>query len=207
MMKSYTRVLAGGALVTAILMLCTSAAFAGRFQFSNATSTTFWRATWSSLELRGGFGTVNCTLTLEGNLHSNTMTKTPSTLIGYVRVARTNGCGSFGGTILSETLPWHLQYESFTGTLPSIASLSFKIIGFSLKIREPTFGITCLYTTPAEGPMRETLNREAGGVVRSATIFASLNTREGCGSTTLSGTSATYEIPPAVSTAITLTLI
>jgi hypothetical protein len=166
------------------------------------------------MEFSGGFGAQRCTLTLEGSFHSNTITKTRSSLIGYVTEGRTTRCGSFGATVLRERLPWHLQYESFSGVLPNITSAAFKILGFQFKIREPTFGIECLYRERAPegegGPLFMTLTREGGGIVTSASLSGELWSDD-CGRSGLfGGTSSTFGTPPPAPpppTTITLRLI
>lgn len=204
-MKPYAKALIGGALVTVLLWACATTAGANRLAFRNEYNTNSWRAVWREMRLTGGFGTISCPLTLEGSLHSQTVTKTPSSLIGYVTAARNGTCATLSGTVLTERLPWHLQYESFTGTLPSISSVKFKIIGFEFQIREG-LGIACLYRSTEAAPLLETLNREGGGIISSATLGGSLGS-ELCGSASFGGTSTSFGTPPPPPTTITLTLI
>jgi hypothetical protein len=206
-MKSYTKALAGGALLTVLLCVCATTSIANRLAFRNEYSTNRWRATWSRLELTGTFGTIDCTLTLEGSFHSNTVTKTASSLIGYVTAASTSACAPGSATVLRENLPWHLQYSSFAGTLPNISSVALRIIGFEFRYTQG--GVGCLSRSTAERPLIATLTREASGVVTSVALSGTLRA-ELCGEWTFSGRSTSFGTPPpppSPSTAITLSLI
>jgi hypothetical protein len=77
------------------------------------------RVTWSSLEFVSGV-TLRCRVTLEGSLHSRTITKRLGTLIGAITRATFDERNCTNGTLRprTETLPWHITYEGFTGTLP-----------------------------------------------------------------------------------------
>ena len=79
------------------------------------------RLTWSSLEFSGGV-TVRCRVTLEGSFHSRTIAKVARTLTGAITRANVDeaNCTNGNGRPRNETLPWHLTYEGFTGTLPNI---------------------------------------------------------------------------------------
>ena len=86
---------------------------------------------------------TNCPVTLEGSFHSRTITKVRDTLIGLITAAQTNKNGCTTGmrslmlnppesTII--TLPWHLRYDSFTGTLPNITGLRFALVEMGIKV-------------------------------------------------------------------------
>jgi len=192
----------GGAAAIMLLSLAISTASANRLSMN----TSQWVATWREMTIEGSFGRINCPLTLEGELHSRTFAKTRSSLIGYVNEARSGTCSGFTGTVLRERLPWHVQYDSFTGTLPTIASVSLRIIGFEFKIRE-TFGVECLFRSTEARPLSAALTREAGSVVRSVTLSGRF-AAEACAGleATFGGTSTSFTIPPPPS-AIRLTLI
>jgi hypothetical protein len=81
-----------------------------------------FRETFNDLELRTLEIRDDCRLTLEGSLHARTMAKVAGSLIGYITRVRTGQC-TVGTTLLTETLPWHVRYESFSGTLPNITLL------------------------------------------------------------------------------------
>ena len=152
----------GAALVLGALV---GAASAGRL---SSTSTTF-RAPFSRVVLSGAFGTIDCIVTLEGSLHTRTITKTVGRLIGYVTAANLGPCASGSATFLRETLPWHLTYRSFAGTLPNITAMNVDMSGYSLQYREPLF--TCLFRSgTGAAAMVLTFNREAGGALTTAII-------------------------------------
>src|SRR5215207_8133225 len=117
---------------------------------SLSTSNQNIRATWTSLEFEGtGTGLfIRCQVTLEGSFHSRTIAKVARSLISAItkgqvkqetctngRGATFNGVERYNGTTSPNTLPWHLTYESFTGTLPAIATVSVLLQRFR-------FGIT-----------------------------------------------------------------
>jgi hypothetical protein len=119
--------------------------------------------------------TYRCRLTLEGSFHTRTIAKVAETLIGYVNRAALPECSGFMSTrLLTETLPWHVRYRSFSGALPNIVSLSTSIIGFAMSIREPTFRVVCLGRSTAEEPFILRWDREAGGRLREASASGSI---------------------------------
>ena len=79
------------------------------------------RVTWSSLEFVSAV-TVRCRVTLEGSFHSRTIVKVARTLIGAITRATVDeaNCTNGVGRPRNETLPWHITYEGFAGTLPNI---------------------------------------------------------------------------------------
>jgi len=139
-----------------------SSASAGRLSSSSQTH----RVTWARMDFTGGFGTVECEVTLQGTMHARTGTKTANSLIGFVTTASVSSpCRRGGATILRETLPWHLTYDGFVGRLPNIELLIVLLIGVSFRIREPTFGVQCLLRSTTERPIRVAATREVGGRV------------------------------------------
>ena len=91
------------------------------------------RATWSSLEFQG-LVTVRCRLTLEGSFHTRTIAKVARSLIGAITRATIDeaNCTNGQGRVRAETLPWHLTYEGFAGTLPNISAVFALISRFRL---------------------------------------------------------------------------
>jgi hypothetical protein len=164
-----------GAMV--LLGALVSTASAGRLSSSSQTL----RSTFREVRFRMPFFTPNCQVTLEGSLHSRTIAKVAGSLIGYINRAILGPCSSGTATILSETLPWHVRYLSFSGTLPSISSIRINVVNASFRIREP-FGITCLARSTATEPAIGTFTREAGGALTTSEIGGSIRTTgESCG--------------------------
>lgn len=180
----------------ALLGALTSSASAGRFSVSTST----WRATFTRINFSGGLGTVECELTVEASLHSRTIPKVFGTLIGNFTGGLFSRCSRGGATVLAESIPWNYRYGGFFGRLPNVTVWGWRWINFSARIREPVFGITCLFTTEEEEPATVNVNREAGGRVTSLTIGGEIETSCGIAGT-LSGTSSSISPP------FTLTLI
>jgi hypothetical protein len=132
------------------------------------------------LEITGAFGSYRCSLTLEGSFHTRTIAKTVGALIGYVTRASLNPICStslFETRVLTETLPWHLRYRSFSGLLPNITTVSTAIVGFAFQIRENAFAIRCLGTSTAESPFVLDFTREtATGALRQASASGTITT-------------------------------
>ena len=152
-------------LATAALGMIVTTASAGRFSISNQN----FRITWTSLqfETQSHLGRVLCPTTIEGSFHYRTIVKTVGALIGYITRAIVQGesppCQGGTATVLTETLPWHVTYGGFNGTLPSISGIRLNVIGLHFLWRVEAAGVTCLMTSTAENPMRGTLNINGSG--------------------------------------------
>ena len=195
-MKAY-RLIFGALVATALFGALATSATARTFSISNQT----WRAQFREVNLRLPFFTTRCQITLEGSFHSRTIAKVMGSLVGYITTARLGPCASGSATILTETLPWHVRYLAFSGTLPNITDLVFNIIDIAKRMREP-FGINCLYRSTAAEPTTLTATREAGGALTGAALGGSIRTGEECfrevvtmtsdtGTVTVLGTTAT----------------
>jgi hypothetical protein len=162
-MQRHIRLLLTGLAATAVLAAAVGTATAQRLVVSNQQI----RAVWSSLELGNSVTseTLRCPVTLEGSFHSRTIVKTVGSLVGYVTRAAVSNAVCTGGhaTILQETLPWHLTYQSFTGTLPNISSVTLNLIraGFIIE----TAANNCRAVTTALRPARGIATVGAGGAV------------------------------------------
>jgi hypothetical protein len=182
------------AVVGATVLLGAFVSSASATRLSSSTQTI--SANWARMNFSATFGTVECAVTLSGSLHSRTITKTRGSLIGLITDARVGACARGEAQVLTATLPWHVQYESFAGTLPTITSITTRVIGSSF--RAGFFGIGCLSRTEAANPATGTYNLSAGRVT-SVTVGGRIPTS--CGDVgTLSGTSTS-------NTAQTITLI
>jgi len=110
------------------------------------------RVTWSSLEFKSeGIATIiSCPVTMEGSLHRRTIAKAPGSLIGAItrarvkqeacvngRIAAFNGVETYNGTAMPTTLPWHLTYNSFVGSLPAIEAVRLALQRFRFGITLP----------------------------------------------------------------------
>ncbi len=134
-----------------LLAFATGAASARRFEISEQ----LFRITWGSFIFRStGNFEVTCQITLAGSYHSRTFSKVSGELIGHIAAmtVRTSLCE--GGVVipLTETLPWHIQYNSFSGALPNINEVILTIVGASIGVRNLS-NTTCLVTTTQARPL------------------------------------------------------
>ena len=134
-----------------------------------------FEAIWASLEFTGAFGTTRCAITLLGEFHNRTFAKVARALVGLIRHTDPprlqERCTNGTARVLTETLPWHLTYEGFTGTLPNITSVTYLVLRAAFSIREPAFGVTCLGATSSTNPARMTATRNTSTrAITSVTI-------------------------------------
>jgi len=148
-----------------LLALATSGAAARSFGLSDNT----YRAQWAALRFIAGGRTVTCPVTLEGSFHSRTIAKVANSLIGYVtRAIVTNAaCTNGSATVLTATLPWHVTYRSFAGTLPNIERISINLINASFQV-QPRESVACLARTSTANPAVGFISL-AGGTATSLT--------------------------------------
>jgi hypothetical protein len=148
-----------------VLMAAVGTATARRLSINERQFKLMWPAPLS--DSGGGEITAECAVTLEGSFHSATISKVSGALIGYIhQVGLPGRCTSGGMTVLRETLPWHIRYVSFSGTLPSITAMTFVMIGVSYLITEAFFSNSCLMRSTEANPGRF-IAQIASGVVRS----------------------------------------
>jgi hypothetical protein len=168
-------------LAVAALAAAVGIAGARRIEFSEQHI----RAVWGEAEPAGfidsgGNYNIRCQLSLEGSFHSRTLSKVCGQLIGYItqaqapftcaggEIAVLNGNERNHANVVSEnTLPWHVRYDSFTGTLPNIAGIRIQIIGAAILywITTPFIATTCLYKSEIARPLFAILEVGAGGVI------------------------------------------
>jgi hypothetical protein len=142
------RLWAAGWVAGALLGLAAGAAFARSFEFPIVERGI--RAVWAPLEIVTPFNTIRCNTTIEGSFHARTFAKTERSLIGHITRASVSGCSA---TVLTETLPWHVTYGSFAGTLPNITRVTLFVGGMAMSAREP-FGSTCLLRSSSTSPVK-----------------------------------------------------
>ena len=162
------------AAATVVFGVLASTASARSFQSSATTLRTQFR----ELSFAGIFGTTVCQLTLEGSLHSRTIAKLLNSLIGYITAARLGPCPVGTATILGETLPWHIRYDSFAGTLPNISRITTNVVNLAIIVRT-NVGERCLTRSTATQPVLG-LFELAAGVISSASIAGTTGTGAEC---------------------------
>lgn len=155
------RLLVAGALTASLLALASSSASAIQLSLSEPT----FRVVWTSARFVFSGVTVSCNVTLEGSLHRPSIAKVTGSLIGSITRATPGSCSNGTMSVLTATLPWHVQYSSFTGTLPNISTLTMRVIGLS---GSWTFlGLTCLGRTEAGTPAALIAERNGAGTITS----------------------------------------
>lgn len=122
------------------------------------------RVAWALLDFGSPLVTIRCPVTLEGSLHSRTIVKRVGTLIGYITAAivrrggscRNGEAWSANGVEthprlgrLANTLPWHITYEGFVGTLPNITQILVLLRGARFKVHT-IFDTLCLFGKPED---------------------------------------------------------
>lgn len=123
-------------------------------------SSQLFEVIFAPLEFTGGLSTARCNFTLLGEFHSTTIPKVLHSLVGIINHVRPAApCAAGAVTVLEESLPWHLTYEGFEGTLPRITGFTLLLIGAALNVREPTFGVACLFRTTIANPSRAIATR------------------------------------------------
>jgi hypothetical protein len=153
-----------------------SAGSAGRLE----TSETRLRGVFRSIEFNTPGATTRCALTLDGSFHERTTIKDLGSLVGYLTRAILGSCTSGTGTVLTETLPWHIRYSDFEGTLPEIRSVIAHIVSASWRVRE-SGGIACLARSSVTKPAVITFHRDpVTHVISEAGISGRISTGAEC---------------------------
>jgi hypothetical protein len=156
-MRQRSKLVLAGLTVALAFGALVSASSANRIGLSGPQ----WTASWNKIRFVG-FVTVECHLTLEGSFHSRTLSKVLESLIGYVSRATVDSTNCTGGSAraLTETLPWHIRYGGFEGTLPTITGITERLVGGRFLVQ--VAGIApakCLYVSSAASPFRATVSR------------------------------------------------
>jgi hypothetical protein len=142
-----------------ISAVAVTSASARTFRISNQQL----RVTWRRLEFLNQENAVlaRCPVTLEGSFHTATIEKVRKALVGYITTVRVARCETGLVTVLTETLPWHLTYESFSGILPNITRIRLLLVNASFLIE--VLGARCLARTTVERPASGEAILGAGG--------------------------------------------
>lgn len=201
------RQLAAGAAAALILALAVGSAAARNLSASSQTI----RAVWNPLTFSGeGVAEFRCRLTIEGSFHSRTIAKVARSLTGAItraiigRPCERNTAWAFNGaernevlgnTTLPNTLPWHITYEGFAGTLPNITRINFLIDRGRFLSRATILGfpVLCQYTLDATAGRNAAAiaEREAAGAITTLTADPTRrisSDSEGCPTAAFSGT-------------------
>lgn len=174
-MRTRSKLLVAVVTATAFLGLAVGSASANRLEVTNAERG--FRFAWNEWHFSVSGETITCRLTLEGSFTTRTTVKRDNEVIGKItRAALSSPCTGGSVSVLTATLPWEVQYDSFTGTLPSIRSVIFDIVGASYQIQTP--GVEpCLFISETNEPMRGIASVAASGEL--TTFAADRNARIG----------------------------
>jgi hypothetical protein len=142
------------AIAAAALLLTAIATTASARNLS--TSEQSFRTTFSSLEFASESVTIRCRLTLEASFHTRTFAKVVNALVGAVTRAIVAHPGCTNGEAWADNgteseplgtapnkLPFHVQYESFSGTLPNISTMNIFLSRASFVTQATFFGLSC----------------------------------------------------------------
>lgn len=108
---------------------------------------------------------ATCAVTLNGTFHAATFAKVSGALLApVVPGSILASCSGAAATLLTETLPWHLRYGSFSGTLPNMSAIAFELVGLRYLWREPALGLRCLYGGTTSAPVHVIATLERGAI-------------------------------------------
>jgi hypothetical protein len=206
----YRKALLTALTVGAVLAIIVGTASARRLEFSNQAFRAVFPGGTSTEEFN-----VVCAFTLEGSFHSRTITKMSGQLVGFISRATLAEATCSGGRsrFLTENLPWHIRYDSFTGTLPSITGTKFQVGGWGIQSEYTILpGVLCLYLTSGSMPTRFTLIREAGGSIEPLRLdeASSINKFSGgigCPASMGLGGNLTFRVLGSTTTKISVRLV
>jgi len=144
-MRSSLRIGLTALMAAMLLASALSTASARNLEVSNQR----FRVTWSRIELGSSSFTIRCQLTLEGSMHSRTIPKIERLLVGAITRIHMKEESCTGGVGRPEQPPpWHISYEGFTGTLPSISTVRFLSSRWVFAVI--ALGVTCKYGTSTQ---------------------------------------------------------
>jgi hypothetical protein len=185
-MKLAVRIFLAALAATALFASLAASAAARNFSLTNRNIRVVWEAS-RPLEFISNAGTVRCRVTIEGSFHCATVSKVVEALIGYISraTAAQETCVDSGGNsnsieVVQSSLPWHIRYASFSGTLPRIR-VTDRLVGVTINLLNvPVIG-TCRYSGsgrsilggPLGGEITEgntTITAEEGIEIRSETF-------------------------------------
>jgi len=170
-MRTRSKLILAGLAARLLMSLAVNSASANRLSISNRNI----RIVWTELIFTGAGGEalLTCPITLEGSFRSATIAKVIGALIGHINRATVAEASCRGGrmTISQASLPWHITFEGFTGTLPRISSVTLLLRGMNYSLE--VFGVVCGYGRP-EKNAKSIANVESNGGIASLDIDTSI---------------------------------
>lgn len=159
---------------------------------------------------------INCKITLLGHFLENTIPKIVGTKVGVVRhveptTAAEPPCTGGTITVLTETLPWGVNYGGFTGRLPEITRIRLNLIGVAFRVRVTSNGLACLAGTNSREPASGEISLGANGRAETLRADETVGIRLGggflceiAGNSHFSGTGTILPLPRTGSILVTL---
>jgi len=142
-MQTRSKLLLAGLAAAMMLTFAVGSASANRLSTNAREFYVFWDEPGSSGRLTfEGVLETSCEVTLLGSFHSRTIVKRPGALIGSITHVDINNCEA-GTEARILSLPWHVTYEAFTGTLPNITAVRILLLRAAFEIDFGS-GVICL---------------------------------------------------------------
>jgi len=130
---------------TLLLATATTTATAGRLSIDDRDFYVFWNDSSQRISFNAGGSAIACEVTLLGSFHSNTIRKVTRLLGGTIEHVDVDEAGCSNGTVdINGTLPWHVSYEGFTGTLPAISVVRALLTGLDFLIFNTAASARCI---------------------------------------------------------------
>lgn len=151
-MRNRSKLLLAVFAATLFMSVVAGGASARRIEVSWQEYAIKWEGTAGRWLLFGDEGghRVSCEVTLGGSFHSKTISKVSGQLVGHVYRVNVTNCQGGTARANAETLPWHVQYNSFTGTLPNITSITQTLVNSNFEVESE--GIKCRSGTTQTNP-------------------------------------------------------
>ncbi len=163
LMGTRSKILLGALTAAIVLAAAIGTASARRLEVSEQRI----RVTWTELVFSnsGAAPRISCPVTIQGSFHSKTLSKVSGQLIGVITKAELTKANCRGGTALilngienapgATSLPWHIRYDSFSGTLPIIeGGIKLQLINASFLVEPEGIGVACLFRSTEARPAR-----------------------------------------------------
>jgi hypothetical protein len=149
-MRNRTKLLLAGLTAALLLSIGITGASARNFSLSNEQ----FRVTWGSLHFTSASMSIECPVTLEGSFVDRTIAKVFNAQVGRMSAAAVRNEACTGGHITfdAEALPWRVNYNGFSGTLPNITSIQLNFI--NLKWTFENGSQTCTSNAGAREPAK-----------------------------------------------------
>jgi hypothetical protein len=215
-MRDLGRTMSATLLAAMTLAVAVGAAGATRLEISNQAI----RSVWREFEMIVAGRHIACPVTMEGSFHSRVLSKVNGQLIGFITAAQAEGpaCTPEGhlyvlngrerllATVTNNTVPWHVQYDSFTGTLPNVTGVKVRLVNVSLLVQIFAGEAGCLYSSTGVRPLIGTITVSVGRFI-TLTISGPIPLKEGlfCPEGTISGSGDVTLL--GTTTSVTLRLV